>query len=117
MSFHSTQHVGEGRPVTPLTPTVVKDNMSFAELCESFKDYCTFPISYCHVLVSIHGTTQPLTDVTQTVIENIDTPQNLSTLKLSPVTTRLCSQLTDKGRAANSLRFSLIACVAHFAYG
>lgn len=46
MSLHTMQHVGEaGRPASPLTPTVVKDDMSFPELCETLKDYCELPCS------------------------------------------------------------------------
>lgn len=95
VSLHSMQNVVEAEGLTaPSTPTVVKDDMSFPELCETLKVYCKFFVFPCRVLAS-----QPLTRcyTTNTVIENIDTPQNLSTVKLSPVTTRLCSQLTDRG--------------------
>lgn len=41
MSLHSMQNVGEAEePTAPSTPTVVKDDMSFPELCETLKVYC-----------------------------------------------------------------------------
>ncbi|KAH8154821.1 uncharacterized protein LAJ45_01352 [Morchella importuna] len=82
------QHMGEEGESTPalMSPTVVKDDMNFAELCENLKDY---------------------------FIENIDTPQNLNTIKISPVTTRLCSQLTDKGHNPATVA-ALLWCKAHF---
>lgn len=102
MSLHSLQSVGEAEgPTAPSTPTVVKDDMGFPELCETLKIYCGFLVFPYRVLANADEVLH------NAVIENIDTPQNLSTVKLSPVTTRLCSQLTDRGAVTPFFRSSL----------
>ncbi|RPB05922.1 hypothetical protein L873DRAFT_1796778 [Choiromyces venosus 120613-1] len=82
----SLHEVRPTTPMTPMTPTVVKDDMNFLELCETFRNY---------------------------FVEYIDTPQNMSTLKLSPVMTRLCNQLSERGHNRATVA-ALLWCKAHF---
>lgn len=83
MSLHSLQNVGEAEgPTAPPTPMLVKDDMSFSELCDTLKIYCGLFVFPYRVLAN---TAPPLTRCYTTQLLRTSTHRKTSTLSNFPL--------------------------------
>ncbi|KAI5795609.1 hypothetical protein EDC01DRAFT_59034 [Geopyxis carbonaria] len=78
-----------GSPRIPQTPAIFHDDMTFGEMCDTFKSY---------------------------FLENIDTPQSSRSLKTSTIVTKLGTQLIERSHNPSTLA-ALLWCKAQFSLG